>query len=363
MKTRYKFLAGIALQLFATFGYPGSSGPIENDDPFRVFIPNLKPGYEFSATAFYLQPGANNLGWGVITTVLPIPSPNWQVVTFNPNYQAGFNLGGRYVFADSGSDVQFNWSHLRTNDTNNVFVNPTSQWISPFSQTGTPPTPSGQITGVALLKLAHSSLSFNYDAVNLDIGKFVNFGSKLQTRLFTGLGSAWIEEELISTFRGFSLPILSLNNTSTYKGVGPRLGFHNSYNIKNGFNLVGQLAGAVLYGRMQPAQYQFTGTSEQLIIARIFVNREGLANPSVNQLVPALDAKLGLSYLYALKQGYELNFEAGYMGALYFNPLSSYETNTNVIALDTGSLSTSSAKHTQSDFSIGGPYITVSLRT
>ncbi|MGX6642648.1 Lpg1974 family pore-forming outer membrane protein [Legionella pneumophila] len=363
MKKYHQLLMGITLLLFGVCNYAGDTGPVENSDLFRVFIPNLKPGYEFSATAFYLQPGANNLGWGVITTVLPIPSPNWQVVTFNPDYQVGFNLGGRYVFANSGSDLQLNWSHLRTNDTDNVFVNPSSQWISPFSQTGTPPTPSGQITGVALLKLAHASLDFSYDAVSLDVGKFINFGSKLQTRLFTGLSSAWIKEELISTFRGFSLPILSLNNTSTYKGVGPRLGFNNSYNISHGLNLVGQLAGSVLYGRMQPAQYQFTGTSQQLIIAGIFVNREGLANPSVNQLVPALDAKIGLSYLYSLKQNWDLNFEAGYMGALYFNPLSSYETNTNVIALDTGSLSTSSAKHTQSNFSVGGPYITVSLRT
>lgn len=362
MKNYYKLLVGATLQVFLALSCAGGAGPIENNDSFLVYIPNLKSGYEFSATAFYLQPGANNLGWGVITTVLPIPSPNWQVVTFNPDYQTGFNIGARYVFANSGSDLQLNWSHLHTNDTDNVLVNPASQWISPFSQTGTPPTPSGQITGVALLKLAHASLSFNYDAVNLDIGKFINFGSKLQTRLFTGLSSAWIEEKLISTFRGFSLPILSLNNTSTYKGVGPRLGFNNSYSIVHGVNLVGQLAGSVLYGRMQPAQYQFTGTSQQLIIAGIFVNREGLGNPGVNQLVPALDAKIGLSYLYTLKQNYQLNFEAGYMGALYFNPLSSYETNNNVIALDTGSLSTASAKHTQSNFSIGGPYVTVSLR-
>ncbi|WBV62656.1 Lpg1974 family pore-forming outer membrane protein [Legionella pneumophila 130b] len=68
----------------------------------------------------------------MITTVLPIPSPNWQVVTFNPDYQVGFNLGGRYVFANSGSDLQLNWSHLRTNDTDNVFVNPSSQWILLF---------------------------------------------------------------------------------------------------------------------------------------------------------------------------------------------------------------------------------------
>ena len=46
----------------------------------------------------------------------------------------------------------------------------------------------------------------------------------------------------------------------------------------------------------------------------------------------------------------------------YVDALSSYETNNNVIAIDSGSLSTASAKHTQSNFSVGGPYITAHLR-
>ncbi len=73
-----------------------------------------------------------------------------RVEAINPNYEAGFNLGAHYVFQNSGTHLQLNWSHLQTTDTDSVSVNPASQWVSPFSQTGTPPTKNGDITGISL---------------------------------------------------------------------------------------------------------------------------------------------------------------------------------------------------------------------
>lgn len=359
IKILTKTLLAVSLQCLYSCSFAGEMGPSENT--FHVFIPDLKPGLEYSVSALVLQPGAGNLGWGVITTVLPIPTPQWQIKAFNPNFQAGFNLGARYIVEKSGTDIQLNWSSLSAHYKEAVQVDPASQWISPFSQTGTPPT-GGEITGVASLKSAKASLKFNYNAVNLDIGKFVNFGSDLQTRFFTGLGSAWITEKLISNFYGGTKVNFSLNNTSTYTGVGPRLGLNNDYNLTHGLHLVGQVAGSILVGSMHPAQYQYTGTSSELALVGISVNKEQLSNSSVTQVVPGIDAKLGLSYSHSMQKDQELIIELGYMGTLYVNPLSAYETNTNVIALDTGSLSTSSAKYVQSNFSVAGPYVTAHFR-
>lgn len=339
------------------------AAPMKDDNSLIVTIPDTKPGFEFNVSALYLQPVASNFGWSVTTTVLPIPSPNWSVNVIKPDFSAGFNIGARYFLLNPGTDVQLNWSHLDTNDTDEVIVNPSSQWVSPFSQTGTPPTQQGQITGISLLKVGNVRLKFNYDSVQLDLGKYINAGSNLQTRLFTGLNALFLKEEINSTFHGLpTLPVFNFNNTSKYNGIGPRLGFTNKYDIYHRIRLVGQFAGSVLYGKMQPAQYKFTGSSVELILAGINVNYEGLSNPSVNQLVPALDAKLGLSYTYIIKQASELTIEFGYMGAVYFDALSSYETNNNVIPIDSGSLSTASAKHTHSNFSLGGPYVTANVR-
>ncbi|HHT0594519.1 TPA: Lpg1974 family pore-forming outer membrane protein [Legionella anisa] len=361
MNTINKFFIKIILALMVTSSF---AAPMKDDNSLTVTIPDMNPGFEFNVSALYLQPIASNFGWSVTTTVLPIPSPNWSVNVIEPDFSPGFNIGARYFFLNPGTDVQLNWSHLNTSDADEVIVNPSSQWVSPFSQTGTPPTQTGQITGISLLKVGKVRLKFNYDSVHLDMGKFINLGSSLQTRLFTGLSALFLKEEINSTFNGLpNLPIFNFNNTSTYNGIGPRLGLNNTYRLYHKVHLVGQLAGSILYGKMQPAQYKFTGTSIELILAGINVNYEGLSNPGVNQIVPALDSKLGLSYTYLIKQTSQLTVELGYQGAVYFDALSSYETNTNVIAIDSGSLSTSSAKHTHSNFSVGGPYITINIRS
>ncbi|KTD50175.1 major outer membrane protein [Legionella quinlivanii] len=348
-----------ALQCFNSTSFAGAMGTTDN--LFNVFIPNLKPGFDLSLSALILQPQAGNLGWGAVTTVLPIPTPQWQIKSFDPDYRAGFQAGARYIFANSGTDLQLNWFSLSTNYKDAVNVNPVSQWISPFSQTGTPPT-GGEITGVASLNSAKAKLTFNYNAVNLDVGKFVNLGSNLQTRFFTGLSSTRIKEKLVSNFYGGSKVNFSLNNTSTYIGVGPRLGLANDYYIHQGIHFIGQFASSLLIGNMQPAQYKFKAISSDLALVGIAVNSEQLSSSSVTQLVPELDAKIGLSYSHILQKGHELSVELGYMGAVYFNPLSAYETNTNVIALDSGSLSTSSVKHVQSNFSVAGPYLSLHFK-
>ena len=326
----------------------------------NITIPSLAPEFSLTLGVVYLQPGADNLGWAATTTVLPIPSPNWKIHTINPTYQAGFTLGARYVLANQGADVQANWVHLNTSDTANVAVDTSTQWVSPFSQTGTPPT-GGEITGVASLKQATGQLTFNYDVVNVDAGRYLNFGPYLQMRLFSGLSGIHIREELKSTFNGLPKVRFTLDNTSYYTGLGPRLGVNHMVNVSEGLNFVFQFAGSFLFGRMQPAQYQFTASGTDLAAGGIATNYERLSGSATAQVVPAVDTKLGINYLYKMRQHSTLNIEFGWMGALYFNPLSSYETNTNVIALDSGSLSTSSVKYTKSNFSVTGLYLTATV--
>ena len=102
-------------------------------------------------------------------------------------------ISAHYLFPNLGADIHLNWIHLQTKDTDSVSVNPASQWISAFSQTGIPPTKNGDITGIYFLKHANTIFHVHYDAVYLDIGKYINFGQNLQTCLFTGLSRACLQ--------------------------------------------------------------------------------------------------------------------------------------------------------------------------
>ena len=340
--------------------------------PLAVFVPNLTPGFEFNAGLLFLKPSADNLGYATITTFLPVGNPQWAVQTLDPRYQPGFGVGARYAFPCSGNDIQVNWEHLRTRDSASVAVSdPATQWVSPFNQTGPSTSEPANFVGVFHLKATQAQVDFDYDMANIDVGQTVNIGSNTQLRLFAGLTCIRLREQLISTFYNdpnidpvppvFAVPnpslrFISLNNTSTYAGLGPRLGLIDTFNLSHGFTFVGQMSGAILGGWTQPAQYSFAAVFQDV------VNSEQISSGSVSQVVYAGDAKLGVGYSRPLRNGSVLNIESGFKAVVFINPFSTYETSTNVLPLDIGSLSTNSMRYSQSNFTLSGFYATCSLQ-
>jgi hypothetical protein len=203
------------------------------------------------------------------------------------------------------------------------------------------------------------------------VGQTVNFGPSTQVRFFTGLSWAQLKEQIVSTFyndpnidpvppvlapANQDLRYITLNNRSTFTGVGPRLGFNAGFNLPRGFNFVGQLSGAILAGWMQPAQYSFAAVFNST------VNSEQIASQTVSQVVYTTDTKLGLGYTRPFDHGSILNIECGFKAAIFLNPFSTYETSTNVLPLDIGSLSTNSMRHTPSNFTLNGLYLSGNLK-
>jgi hypothetical protein len=340
--------------------------------PLSVGIPIYTPAFDFHGSLLYLRPGADNLGYATITTFLPLENPQWAVQALNPQFQPGFSLGARYAFPSSGKDIRVNWEHLRTSDAASAAVsNPATQWVSPFNQTGPSTSERANEVGVFHLKAAQAQVNFDYDMVNIDASQTVNIGLNTQLRLFTGLSCVRLREQLISTFYNDpniepvppvlappneSLRSISLNNTSTYTGLGPRLGLTTAHNLSHGFTFVGQLSGAILAGWMQPAQYSFAAVFEDA------VNSEQISSDRVSQVVYASDAKLGLGYARLLGNGSVVNIESGFKAAIFVDPFATYETSTNVLPLDIGSLSTNSMRHTPSNFTLNGFYLSAGIQ-
>jgi len=225
--------------------------------------------------------------------------------------------------------------------------------------------------GIFHFKTAQGNVDFSYDSINLDVGQTVNIGCSTQVRLFAGLTFARLRQQLVSTFFNDpnivpvppvlappnpDLEYITINNTSTYTGVGPRLGLSTEYSLSRRLTFVGQLSGALLEGWMQPAQYSFTGVFDNN------TDTEQISSDTVMQVVYATDAKIGVSYTRPVGRVSVLSIETGFKAAVYLNPFSTYETSTNVLPLDIGSLSTNSMRHTPSDFTLSGFYATCGLQ-
>lgn len=354
------------------------------DFPISVRIPNLAPGLQFHAGVLFLQPSADNLGWAVLTTEknfaspVPLATPYWRIETLTPQLRPGLEVGGGYTFANSGRDVQMNWQNLRTSTTQSAAVTQSDgQWISPFNQTGPPTADSyNQLyshSGVNKLLSAEGSVKFEYDVVDLDFGQNVSVGSSMGLRFFGGVGFARLRERVVSSFFGATpdpnavfpnnVPLyISLNNTSTFSGFGPRLGLDTTYRPFGGLRFTGQLAGALLVGQTQPAQYLFTATAPDLAAIGIAVNQENISSEKFTHVVSAATGRLGLGWTRVFANRSQFTVDAGYLAALYVNPFSGYETNNNILALQIGSLSTASMRHTLSNFTAQGLYLNGGLK-
>ena len=106
---------------------------------------------------------------------------------------------------------------------------------------------------------------------------------------------------------------------------------------------------------MQPAQYSFSAVFDDV------VNSEQIRSDSATQVVYASDAKVGLGYSRPIGRSV-LEIESGFKAAVFLDAFSTYETSTNVLPLDIGSLSTNSMRHTPSNFTLGGFYASGSVR-
>ena len=77
--------------------------------------------------------------------------------------------------------------------------------------------------------------------------------------------------------------------------------------------------------------------------------------------MPAMRNSVSATFAHS-SNGSVLNIESGFKAAIFINPFSTYETSTNVLPLDIGSLSTNSMRHTPSNFTLSGFYATCSLQ-
>ncbi|WED42485.1 Lpg1974 family pore-forming outer membrane protein [Legionella cardiaca] len=344
----------------------GVMGEVNNN--FAVYVPNLPASNEFTAGAVFLRPGGSN-DYAVLVSpfspsvATPILSPNWETKGIHPDLSAGFLLNYRYVFPNSGTDLNLYWTHLHTSDKSTFPVNrnppPAQQMTGPLWNVGPDAGP---------VSSANGQLKTNYDVFNAEIGKHVNFDPNLKGRFFAGVSGLWLEQQIIANFSGTD-PILGpfqfgITNKSTYNAAGLRLGMDGEYQGWHDINMVGLVAGNLFIGNQKPS-VKTVGSGSVLAAAGIPVNHQSITHKSFVQVVPALDLKLGLKYSRQYVDDKVFAIEAGYMASIYVNAIQNYSASTYVpgsLGIVTGAMFLQSLLKTTDSFSVDGPYITASLK-
>jgi hypothetical protein len=111
----------------------------------------------------------------------------------------------------------------------------------------------------------------------------------------------------------------SVSSTSSYNGFGPRLGFDLMHKFSSGLSVNGTLAASLLAGTNTSSV--INTTSRTNIPYNVYDGTGGRTTVGSHAvIVPELDAKLGLSYDYAMANG-DLYADIGWLWANYFSPL------------------------------------------
>lgn len=319
-----KKTAVAVLALGSSAVFAGSMGPVCS--AVNVTVPCESTAWSFGAKALYLKPSADSalgtMGFAGISGAQSALAASGLGLGLQPNYNWGFQIEGAYHF-NTGNDLNLNWYHL------NKSSHRTTGAGAPFTIAST--IASQTITPIS----NYESIDPKWDAVNIEVGQHVDFGDNKAIRFHGGAQYARIANNVVlnnsntfattlNTVEPRTTTITTNNRVTynpTYNGFGPRVGADMSYDWGNGLGIYANGATALLAGT-RAASGSFADVSGTVFTF----------NKSVTTVVPVMDAKLGMTYNYAMAQG-DLTLDAGWMWVNYFNAHHNIEGQTSDFGL------------------------------
>lgn len=325
-------------------------------DPNQVVLAHPDYSFLMEYRALFLQPSGSNLYYAVEADPFPVVSPDWKIHEVHPHYKYGFDLGIAGVFHSTNTKLSLNWEHLHCLDTDHKNVT-LEDMVGPFFEIGPNAVPYTRARGHAF---------FSFDEVSLDYGVTVDFGSRMRTDFFAGISYSKIRQIMHTKLSsGDKNTIRTIRTPSHYSGLGPQLGLDFSYRIYKGLHFIGSGAGSLYYGKLEGYTRYKSGSPALVISGFTPPNKQRTTTSDRMQVVPGLEAELGLNYTFTFKRHWMIALKAGYQTQIYLNAIQSTDIGSEVLNLTPIQASEGvfarTFLRTLSNFALAGPYVGAEL--
>lgn len=320
-------LAMIGISAAAFAGAPGNNMVAPTGTP--VIAPDSLGTWSFGLEALYMQSNTN-FQYANVTSTPAVGSAVIDNESVTNEWNWGVEADISYMFPGSSRDVSASYTHLNQDGNDSVSA----------------PGAVGGVYGTFLsADSAKGTTDQSLNAATLTFGQLLTVGDRVSLHPFGGLAYADIDTtnkaNYFTNIAGVSTSTDFYKGTSDFQGIGPRAGMDAAVHLGSGFSIVGTMAGDLLVGSMDSDFYynNFTSLTSHY------------KNDSYTQVVPELDAKLGLDYMYAFNPNTSMNVQLGYQVVNYFNAESQDAVDSVVV----------NSTNNTNDFDYNGPYLRLQL--
>jgi hypothetical protein len=309
---------------------------VERKKESLLTVPKLPGGFVIGGTGFYLLPSDSNGDFDYASVNNGTSSKAARV---DPEYQWGWGAFIDYVIPNTGNDIGLGYFHYNNDNTDNHH----GDSVTPLNV---------GVDGAETFDHVRATFDVEVNIADLTVGQFIDVTKRLHIHPTAGLRWGSITRTLKPTFSEAATDTaMRTQNVSRFTGLGPLLGIDANYGLIRNLSAVAHIDAALLIGNIQSTLKVYNSEDGGDEVFNSF--KDG----PEKRVVPAIDAKLGLNYEYALdddKDSNKLILEAGWVWGTLFD---SVDGVAGSVSADPARL----AGHGSADASLQGPYATLAV--
>lgn len=298
------------------------AGTENSMDTFGVNTASARPevngkGWYLTADVLYWRATVNGTAYAysdLNTSVDVQIKGREKSIDFDWDYALRFGIG--YNFDHDGWDTHLNYTWFDTNgsDSSRAGLNSIMVQMKAWQQIQGGPAVAGanpNTTAVTNAGSAKSMYDFDYQSLDLELGRNYFISSCLSFRPHFGLKSAWIDQSQITRYTDGDLATntVHVKDDCDFWGLGPRTGVDSKWHLGHGFSLFNNIAVAVLYGHFDVDHKERSSDNTDTHRIRLHANLHAFSSTLQNTLGLAYD-----TYIHDNQQhfGISLGYESEY---------------------------------------------------